>query len=96
MYSDCKETTRESNKVVGVSTRLIGIAAMLSCLPVAIHAKEFDFDNPQCDVQASRSVTNDHLTLNLNFCNQLTLHDGKLAKWTDSRIQPICPHQNAG
>ncbi|WP_234494364.1 hypothetical protein [Vibrio maritimus] len=76
------------NKVVGDSTRLIGIAAMLSCLPVALHAKEFDFDNPQCDVKASRSVTNDHLTLNLNFCNQLTLHDGQQAKWTDSRIQP--------
>ncbi|MGR5177929.1 hypothetical protein ACPV4B_05130 [Vibrio parahaemolyticus] len=72
----------------------LGSTLLLLCLFSNSHAEAFDFDNAPCERSAARTVSNDHLELNLHFCNQLTLHDGKKSKWTDKRIAPYLSAAN--
>ncbi|WP_112480313.1 hypothetical protein [Vibrio variabilis] len=65
---------------------LIGSALLLSFLSSNSYAEAFDFDNAPCERSATQTVSNAHLDLNLHFCNQLTLHNGKKSKWTDEQI----------
>ncbi|WP_418641688.1 hypothetical protein ACNUDM_11275 [Vibrio chaetopteri] len=72
----------------------LGSALLLLSLTSNSHAEAFDFDNAPCERSAARTVSNDHLELNLHFCNQLIRHNGKKSKWTDERITPYLSAAN--
>jgi hypothetical protein len=65
-----------------------GVVLLLSSTSFLTSAAGFDIDNPTCETSTSRQVSNGRLDLNLHFCNQLVLDDGKKAPWSKSYIAP--------